>query len=102
MFAFQDWFGDSSTASSPFDAFGGGLVRVDDFGGVDDLRRNAWSDVEPPRAVQLLTANGHSGRQFAAYYARMDSLKATVSPSSSRALHGMDNVKVQQSGIEEL
>ncbi|CAK9050962.1 unnamed protein product [Durusdinium trenchii] len=71
----QDWFGDSSTASSPFDAFGGGLVRVDDFGGVDDLRRNAWSDVEPPRAVQLLTANGHSGRQFAAYYARMDSLK---------------------------
>eukprot|EP00913_Durusdinium_trenchii_P020976 g19710.t1 len=36
---------------------------------------DAW-DRRQSTAVQLLTANGHSGRQFAAYYARMDSLKA--------------------------
>ena len=36
---------------------------------------NAWTPVEPDLAVRLLRQGGHSGKQFAAYYARLESLE---------------------------
>ena len=36
---------------------------------------NAWTPVEPDLAVRLLRKGGHSGKQFAAYYARLESLE---------------------------
>eukprot|EP00435_Cladocopium_sp_Y103_P039438 s1307_g10.t1 len=81
----QDWFHDFHGPWGP--AFGGALWRLDAVDGAAALTaRNAWTAVEPPLAVELLRSNGHSGRQFAAYYARLESLEAAGVSSYSPTL----------------
>eukprot|EP00434_Breviolum_minutum_P031016 symbB.v1.2.027433.t1/scaffold2815.1/size69651/2 len=66
----QDWFHHDLSS-----AFGGGLLRLD-AAAYASMSLNAWTPVEPDLAVRLLRQSGHSGKQFAAYYARLESLEA--------------------------